>query len=84
MTDLLIHLPDDALLALRQQTDDDMARALLLAAAVKYYEIGHLSAGAAAHLAGLSKPYFLSRLADFGVPALDLTEEEFDGETRLA
>ena len=41
MTELMIRLADDSLLALRQQSEDDMVRALLLVAAVNYYEIGH-------------------------------------------
>jgi hypothetical protein len=38
--------------------------------------MGQLSAGAAAKLADAPKPYFPSRLADFGVNTFDLTEEE--------
>jgi len=45
-------------------------------AAVKLYEMGQLSSGAAAQLAGVSKPYFLGHLADYGVNTFDLSEEE--------
>ncbi len=49
-----------------------------LAAAMKLHELGHLSAGAAADLAGISKVAFLHKLADFGVDAFRMTPEEFD------
>jgi len=57
---------------------------LLLAAAVKLYEMGELSSGAAASLAGLPRVVFLSKLADFGVDTFHLTAEDFGRETRLA
>jgi len=55
-----------------------------LRAAVKLYELGKLSAGAAAELAGIPKPLFLSRLADYGVPTFDLTEEELREDLKNA
>jgi hypothetical protein len=47
------------------------------------YEMGLLSTGAAAEFAGIPKPVFLERLADYGVPVFDMTEEELHQETRL-
>lgn len=55
-----------------------------LAAAVKLYEMGQLSSGAAARLAGVPKPYFLSHLADYGVNTFDLTKEELINDLRSA
>ena len=49
-----------------------------LAAAMKLYELGYLSAGAACDLAGISKIEFLHQLADFGVEALRISPAEFD------
>jgi predicted HTH domain antitoxin len=49
-----------------------------LAAAMKLHELGHLSAGAAADLAGIPKVEFLHKLADFGVEAFRTTAEQFD------
>ena len=63
---------------------DEMASELRLAAAMKLYELGRLSAGAAATLAGIPKPLFLTKLADYGVDSFDLTDEAFGLETRLA
>jgi predicted HTH domain antitoxin len=55
-----------------------------LTAAVKLYEMGELSSGAAARLAGIPRVVFLSKLADFGVDTFRLTEVELLRETRLA
>ena len=77
------HIVATYFLALRT-TPERVGVRLLLAAAVKLYEIGELSSGAAASLAGLPRVAFLSRLADFGVDTFRLTEEELLRETRLA
>jgi predicted HTH domain antitoxin len=83
MSQIVLDVPNESLLALRT-TPETVGVRLLLAAAVKLYEIGELSSGAAASLAGLPRVVFLSRLADFGVDTFRLTEEELLRETRLA
>jgi len=55
-----------------------------MAAAVKLYEIGRLSSGAAARLAGIPRVLFLSRIADYGVDTFRLSEEDLRKEARLA
>jgi len=55
-----------------------------MAAAMKPYELGQLSSGAAARLAGVPRVVFLSRLGDYGVDAFRLTEQELEREIRLA
>jgi len=62
----------------------EAGEALRMAAAVKLFELGQLSSGAAALLAGVPRTVFLSRLADYGVDTFRLTEEDLLGETRLA
>jgi len=47
-----------------------------LPTAVKLYELGRLSAEAAARLAGMPKPLFLTKLAECGVDTFQLNEEE--------
>jgi len=44
--------------------------------AVKLYELGRLSSGAAANLAGIPRSVFLSKLGDYGVDTFRLTEAE--------
>ncbi len=75
MTQVCLTVPDELLLALKAEKEG-FAAELSMAAAVKLYELGRLSSGAAAELAGLPKPLFLSRLSDYGVASFDMTEEE--------
>jgi predicted HTH domain antitoxin len=62
---------------------EKLGEELRLAAAIKLYELGRLSSGAAAELANVPKPLFLLRLRDFGVDTFELAEEDFLSETRL-
>jgi predicted HTH domain antitoxin len=56
------------LLALKL-TPDALLYEIKLSAAIKLYELGRLSSGAAAEFAGIPKPVFLHKLADYGVTA---------------
>jgi hypothetical protein len=83
MSQILLDVPNESLLALRT-TPEAVGARLLLAAAVKLHEMGELSSGAAASLAGVPRVVFLSKLADFGLDTFRLTEQELMRETRLA
>ena len=83
MSQIVLEVSSESLMALRSQPEAAGSR-LLLAAAVKLFEMGELSSGAAATLAGLPRVVFLARLADFGVDTFRLTESEMLRETRLA
>ncbi|MYA21861.1 MAG: UPF0175 family protein [Gemmatimonadetes bacterium] len=54
------------------------------AVAVKLYELGRLSSGAAAKLVGIPKPLFLTKLADYGVDTFHLTEEDLQQDLASA
>jgi len=54
----------------------EAAEEFRFAAAAKLYELGRLSSGAAASLAGVPRTVFLSRLSEYGVPAFRMEEEE--------
>ena len=83
MSRIVLEISNESLLALRS-TPESAGSRLLLAAAIKLYEIGELSSGASASLAGLPRVVFLSKLADFGLDAFRLTEADLLRERRLA
>ncbi|HEX3530295.1 MAG TPA: UPF0175 family protein [Thermoanaerobaculia bacterium] len=83
MSQVTLEIPDESLLALKL-SEQDAGAALRMAAAMKLFELGQLSSGAAAHLAGVPRVVFLSRLADYGIDTFRLTEEDLRRETRLA
>lgn len=83
MTTITIQCPDEVLISLKEDALS-FGRDLTLAAAMKFYELGRLSSGRAAELAGLSRVEFLQKAAEFKVPAWDLTEEELREDIRHA
>lgn len=83
MSQIVWEVPPEILLALKVSADE-VGDTLRMAAAVKLYELGRISSGAAARLADVPRVVFLSRLADYGVDTFNLTEEQLQRETRLA
>lgn len=53
-------------------------------AAVKLYQMGKLSSGRAAQLAGIPRISFLQSLSDYGVPIFDLTTDELYNDLKNA
>jgi len=83
MSQIVLDVPEASLLALRL-TPEGLADELRLAAAMKLYELGRLSGGAAALLAGMPGTVFLSKLADYGIDTFCLTRADLERETPLA
>ncbi len=83
MNQVILDIPGETLLALKVPVTE-IGETLRMVAAVKLFELGRLSSGAAARLAGVPRVVFLSRLADYGVDTFRLTEDQLLKETRLA
>jgi len=83
MSHILLDIPDESLLSLKL-TEQAAAAEIRLAAAVKLYELGKLSSGAAALLAGVPRVLFLGKLADYGVASFRHEAGDLEAETRLA
>ena len=73
MYELVLSLPEETADALAL-SQDKMGEEILLAAAVKLFELGRLSSGAAAKLAGLPRTLFLTKLSEYGVNTFELSE----------
>jgi predicted HTH domain antitoxin len=74
---LLIDIPETVLLA--EKTDEvAFARELRMLAAVKLYELGRLSSGRAAELAGMSRVEFLLGLGRYRVFPLEAELQDLE------
>jgi predicted HTH domain antitoxin len=74
-----IELPDTAFAALRK-APEDFVKEMRIAAAVKWYELGILSQGKAAEVAGLTRAEFIATLSRFKVSVWQYTAEELEAE----
>ena len=79
---ITIEIPDEALVALKVAPERAGAE-VRLAAAAKLYELGRLSSGSAAKLAGIPRVAFLAKLADYGIDTFRLTKEQLSQEAQL-
>ena len=80
---LTIDYADDVLLALGLTHEEFREEAKILIA-VKLYEMGRLSTGAAAGFANIPKPLFLNKLSDYGIDTFDLSREELQRDLASA
>jgi predicted HTH domain antitoxin len=75
MRSVTIDLPETVFATLRK-SPDEFVREMRIAAAVKWYEVGELSQGKAAEIAGLSRTEFINALSRFKVSPFQYTAEE--------
>lgn len=80
---ITIDCPDDLVVALGT-TQDQFEQEAKFALAAKLYELGRLSSGKAAKLAGLDRVTFLLSLHRIGVPMIDLDDRELADELKYA
>jgi len=57
-------------------SDSEFAEELRFLAAAKLYELGKISSGKAAKLAGLDRVSFLNKLGYYKIPAINIQAEE--------
>lgn len=74
-----LDLPEEAFSALRTNPED-FARQMRLAAAVKWYEMGMISQGKAAEIAGISRVEFMESCSRLQVSPFQTTPEELAEE----
>jgi len=76
---IVVELPDDLELAV-QATPEELEAQIRLMAALKMFELGKLSSGKAAELAGLSRVEFLEMCGRYGVPIFNYSPDELEPE----
>jgi len=76
---ITINLPDSVFSALRK-APPEFVQEMRVAAAAKWYELGEVSEGKAAEIAGLSRSDFLQALARYQVSVLQYSAEELAEE----
>ena len=83
MSQIVLEISDQSLKVL-SSSPEAAGKELRLAAAMKLYEIGRLTSGGAAELAGIARVEFLAKLHDYNIPAFRLTDDELREDVERA
>lgn len=83
MEKLTLEIPEEILISLKE-SPKEFSKSILILSAVKLYELGKLSSGRAAQLAGLTRVEFLQLLSRYNVPVFDLSTEELERDLQNA
>jgi predicted HTH domain antitoxin len=81
MAQLVLEMPEEAFATLHQ-APREFAQELRIAAAVKWYELGRVSQGRGAEIAGLTRAAFIDALSRYKVSPFQYTAEELLEELR--
>lgn len=65
-------------------SEDELVQQVTFLAAAKLFELGRITAGQGARLAGMERRSFLEKLADAGVAAIQLDQTELQAEISAA
>lgn len=75
MSTISVMIPDDTF-AIVRRAPEEIAREMRIAVAVRWYDLGLVSQGKGAEIAGLSRVEFIDALSAYGVSAVQETAEE--------
>ena len=81
MRQITLEYPEDLELAV-QTTPEELDAQIRLMAALKMFELGKLSSGKAAELAGMSRGAFLDQCGRYRVSVFNYPPEELEAELR--
>lgn len=81
MQRIILEYPDDLASAVKT-TPEELEAQIRLMAALKMFELGKLSSGKAAALAGLSRIEFLEMCGRYRVPLFNYPPEELEAELK--
>lgn len=79
MKTVSIEFPESVFSALRKNPDE-FAQEMRIAAAVKWYEMGEISQGKVAEIAGLNRAEFINILVRYKVSTFQYTTQELAAE----
>ena len=79
MQTVSVEIPANTFAALGESPDEFVSE-MRIAAAVKWYELGRLSQGKAAEVAGLTRAAFIEALSRFKVSPIQISAEELAKE----
>ena len=83
MKPLIVEYPEE-LPGLLKMTEEQFAVEVRFLAAAKLFELGKLSSGKAAAMAGFGRVEFLHKLGGYGFHAINLYDEQIDAELNAA
>jgi predicted HTH domain antitoxin len=79
MSTITVELPEQVQQALNR-TSGEMGRDVRLYAALMLYQLGKLSSGMAAQMAGITRVEFLNLCGEYGISVFQYTPEELAAE----